>query len=575
MELMTPLLFTGGPIVTCEPEVPDPQALLIDDGRISGVGSEDELVARAGNARRVDLGGAAMLPGFIDPHHHFGLAAFDRRTPDLHLPPGASVDQVLELVRAHASATPGSGWIRLQGYDPSRLRERRPPRRRELDEACPGRPALVVAYSFHDGVVNSAGLDALGWDRSTPDPRAGTLVRDRRGNLTGGVSEAAFFQAEARSRTELMAEGEDAWISEAAEHGRALLRAGIVRVADPTVDPALERLYLRAVEGRLLPLAVHRMPVGGASVLEARVEGDATGSGPDRSPVGAAKLFLDGADRCAICARAVDLARASLGIFRAARAEGLAVLRVAGRAGGWRRRGDGMLHRGVSFWRTDELADAIERAGAAGLQVAQHALGNEAVVQALDALERSGAALQNLPGRPRLEHTMFLDPPLERRLADSGVACVVQPLFLRDLGDELRLVPLPGGLRPLALRAMRDAGVHLVGSSDYPVADFEPLAAMQAAITRRTVAGATLLEEQALEIDDALALYTRNAARALGIESEAGTLAPGKRADMVVVERDPRETDPERLGDLQVLRTYIDGEIVHRLDPVEESAVRA
>jgi predicted amidohydrolase YtcJ len=556
---VTSTLLAGGPIVSCEPGAPDAEALLVKNGRIAAIGSIEEVERRGAGAERVDLNGAAVLPGFIDPHHHYSTAAFDRRSPDLHMPPGAGVADVLIRVQRHVESTPGAGWVRLLGYDPSRLRERRPPSRIELDEICPDRPLLVMAYSFHDAVLNSAGFAAMGWSRSTPNPPGGVLVRSRNGELTGEIREAPFFLAEAASRTAMLAVGEDAWLAEANEHGRALLRAGLVRVADPTVDPDSERLYLRAVDSGLLPVVVHRMPVGPASVLEPRVDAEPTGSGPAQSPVGPAKLFLDGADRCGICASSLDLARAALRTLRMVGTHGLAALRAAARVERFHRGADGLWHRGINFWHTDGLADAIAQASEAGLQVAQHAIGNEAVTQALDAFERAGAGLHELPGRPRVEHAMFLDPGLERRLGSSGAMAVVQPLFVRELGDEFRRIGFPGRLRVIGYRAMIDAGVPLAGSSDYPVAGYEPLAAIQAAVTRRTSSGKTFQPDQAITIEEGLRMYTLDAARALGVEDEAGSLVEGKRADLVVLGADPREADPQQLAAIPVLRAYVGG----------------
>ena len=331
-----------------------------------------------------------------------------------------------------------------------------------------------------------------------------------------------------------------------------------------SVDADFDRLYLRAEEAGLLPLTVHRMPVGSATILEPRLGPEPTGAGPPRCPVGPAKLFLDGADRCAICASSRDLARAALGTLRNVGTQGLAALRAATRIEGFHRGTDGLWHRGISFWRTAELAAQVEAAAAAGLQVAQHALGNEAVGQALDALERSGTGLRELPGHPRLEHTMLLDATLERRMAAAGVIAVVQPLFVSELGDELRRVGLPGDLRLLGYRSLLDAGVGVAGSSDYPVAGYEPLAAIQAAVTRRTAGGAELGAEQAIRVDEALRMYTVEAARSLGIERDAGSLAEGKRADLIVLGADPRSADPARLAEIPVRRAYVGGKCSYR-----------
>jgi predicted amidohydrolase YtcJ len=197
-------------VVTMDERAPAAEAVAIRDGEVAAVGSLAEAQAAAGEGAEVaDLGDAAVLPAFIDAHHHYSMAAFDRRTPDLHLEPGSTLADVLALVERAVSGG-SDGWLRLQGYDPAKLREHRAPTAAELDEVCPDRPLLLIAYSFHDGTLNSRGLADMGWDRRSTDPDHGLLVRDRRGELTGEVSEAAFFLAEARSRGSALARAEDA-----------------------------------------------------------------------------------------------------------------------------------------------------------------------------------------------------------------------------------------------------------------------------------------------------------------------------------------------------------------------------
>lgn len=307
------------------------------DGRIAAVGREAEVRATLGApAATVDLEGGTLLPGFIDAHHHYSLAAFDRRMPDLHLPPRSSIEDLLGLVEKAAAAQPGR-WVRAQGYDPTKLVERRPPRSEELDEVSPDRPTLVVAHSFHEGCLNSAALAEMGWDEHSPDPENGMLVRDRRRRLTGEVAEQAFFLAEARSRESLVEGGDDAWIAECEAHGKDLLRAGIVRVGDAAVAPAFERLYERAADSGKLPVIVHRMPVAGTSLIEPRLDGEPTGAGPAETPVGPAKLFMDGAERCAVCMSKRQFLEASGAMVRrAAGGAGLAAIRAAIDAGAMR-----------------------------------------------------------------------------------------------------------------------------------------------------------------------------------------------------------------------------------------------
>ena len=540
-----------------DPSQPEAGGVGIRDGRVEVVGHADEVRAAMGEgAEVVELGDELVLPAFIDAHHHFCMAAFDRGTPDLH--DVGTIQEVLE--RVERAARESEGWVRLQGYDPAKLREGRAPTAEELDEVCPDRPALLIAYSFHDACLNSRGLAEMGWDATSPDPPHGRLIR-RRGRLTGEVSEGAMFLAEARSRDSLLESGADAWIADCEAHGRDLLAAGIVRVGDCGVPPSLDSLYERAADAGKLPVIVHRMPVSGETMIRPRTEGPPTGSGPSATPVGPAKLFMDGAERCAICFSMTEMARGAGKVLRTAvGGEGMAALRAAAKVE-WARGDDGHMHSGVLFWDEEGLVRSVRAAAASGLQVAQHAIGNEAIALACTALERAGADLDGLPGRPRLEHLTTVSPALARRVAGTGAIAVVQPHFAYDMvGDYLAMTPPPEPWAVLPLRTLLDAGVELAGSSDHPVSGYDVMAAVEAAVRRHTKGGRVCDPREAITADEALRAYTLGSAKALGVEHEAGSLEAGKRADVVVLSEDPRRTMPTSV---KVSRTYLGGELAY------------
>jgi predicted amidohydrolase YtcJ len=553
-----------GDVFTMERALPRAEAVGVREGRIVAVGaSADVRAAMGGGAEVMALGGASVLPGFIDAHHHYCFAAFDRRRPDVRHHADTPMEALLSRV-SEIAAQGSEGWVRCRGYEPAKLRERRPPRLEELNEACPDRPLFLQAYSGHEACLNAAGFAAMGWSAATPDPDGGVIVRDRRGRLTGEIVESACFLAEARARDALLEGTEDAWLAEAEAHGRDLVRCGITRVGDPAVSPSFERLYLRAARERRLPVTVHRMPVGSASMLTPRFDGEPTGSGPAVAPVGPMKLFLDGGERCALCAsRRQVVQAAATTLRRAIGGGGLAAVRAARQQSGYRRGPDGLLHRGILFWEQDALDSAVRSAAERGLQVAQHAIGNEAISVGLTAIERAADALDRLPGRPRLEHAMFIDPLLVRRVADAGAIAVVQPLFVHDFGDYDASAPPPQPIEVMPLRRMLDAGVTLAGSSDYPVSRFDVLRAVKAAVTRRTRLGEKLEPEQAITVEDTLRAYTQGSALALGVADDVGTISAGKQADLVVLSKSPMDADPEHIDEIEVLRTYIAGGLAY------------
>jgi hypothetical protein len=558
-------ILTAATVRTMDPQHPLAEAVGLRAGRIAAVGSLAEVRSAMGDAAPIqDLGGGALLPGFIDAHHHLAYAALDYGGADLRLPAGSRLDDLLRMIGASVATKP-PGWVYLCGYEAGDLRERRAPRAAELDECCPKRPLFVQAASGHDGALNHAGLDAMGWTSSSPDPPNGVLLRDRRGRLTGVVSEGAAFMAEAAFRDQLLANGPEVWLTACEAHARELLELGITRVGDAAVAPSVERLYERAATEDRLPITVHAMPVASTSLLLPRFDGRATGEGPARAPIGPAKLYVDGGHRCAVCFSAGQATWvAGVLLKNVLGGGGLAVVRAASRSGRPRLGRDLHLHAGMRFWHRDALADAVGTGAQRGFQIALHAIGNEAIDMALTALERNQQLLAAGPGRPRLEHVVFADADQPARIADLGAIAVVQPGFIASAGDDMLLTPMPPSILTMPLRSLNEAGVELAGSSDYPVTQPDVLAAIGAAVTRRTAAGATLAADQAVNVEVMLHAYTMGSARALGCEHEAGSITPGKQADLVLLTHDPVAHDCERIAEIGITETWVAGEPTKR-----------
>ena len=199
-----------------------------------------------------------------------------------------------------------------------------------------------------------------------------------------------------------------------------------------------------------------------------------------------------------------------------------------------------------------------------GLAAAVHAMGNEGIEQALGAIEQ---ARRRGPDDAtfRMEHVMLPDERSLPRLAALGVAAVVQPRFVHDYGFPMVLTGMNHEFRVLAFRDLIDQGVLVAGSSDAPVSDPAVLPAIESAVTRRTRHGEVLDRDQSMSVDEGIALYTRNAARVLGL-ADQGSLAPGSAADFVVLDRDPRSVDPDAIGRVRVDQTYRSGRCVYDVD---------
>jgi hypothetical protein len=179
-------LFVNGTILTMDPRCSTAEALAIRDGRIVAFPSGEAVRGlRAEAAEVVDLGGRTLLPGFIDPHNHFAVAALQGFWADCRTPPLGTIADIQGALRAAAATTPAGEWVRGVGYHHAHLTERRHPTRGKLDEAVPDRPAFLLHFSHHQGVANSRALALAGITRATPDPPGGELGRDRAGEPTG------------------------------------------------------------------------------------------------------------------------------------------------------------------------------------------------------------------------------------------------------------------------------------------------------------------------------------------------------------------------------------------------------
>jgi predicted amidohydrolase YtcJ len=561
-------VLTGGAIHTMVGGLSSAEAVAYDRGVIVAVGRADEVLHAAGpDAEVVDLGERAVLPGFIDAHHHISLAALYGGAADCRPPHTRSIDDLARRLRDVAASLPKGEWVLGHGYDDRALRERRHPTRADLDKACPDHPAVAMHFSYHACVANSRALELAGIGRGTPDPAAGWIERGRRGEPTGRLLETATAPVETAARQSLLARDGQEFTERLLRYQEALFAVGITRIADPTVPPGLERLLRQAHRSGDLRVPLIMMPVSESGYLlppSDRLDGAPTGEGSDELRVGPLKLFFDGGENCAMCLTARQAMRAALqGVGFAARAHTVGHLRALRRIRPRIGR-DLCLRTGVRYFESD--APAVElatRAVERGFGLAIHAMGNEAVAQAVRVIERVRGKHRDTPP-PRIEHAIFAtEAPLERAAA-LGIAVVTQPAFVSFLGADT-LPPLPG-LRVLPIGTMNGIGVRVAASSDAPVLPFDPMDGVRAAVLRRAAPGRSVMPEEAVDARAAIGMYTREAAHACGCLDTCGTIEPGKRADLVILSADPCHL-PVSLRDIRVAETVLGGETVYRAEP--------
>lgn len=532
-------------------------AIAFDRTGILAVGRRADVMAAVPDAQRLDRSGCTVTPGFCDAHHHVCIAALYGGVVRLEAPRVHDIPS-LQAALAEASRTlPPGHFLVAMGWDEQKLRERRAPTLAELDDAVPDRPLFALHYSCHRALANGVALKRAGIDAHTSEPSGGAIVRGRGNAPTGLLLERGMSRVEALARPDLVKHDGEGILGRMKAHYRSMVRLGITRIVDTAVPRELYELYRESARRGDVLVPTHVCPVSTTGYLEEpqdALDGPTTGhsDGGVDGPliVGPVKLVFDGAPACSMCLSWWQTIASSVRAFALAASVGSldpvrTVLSVQPRMGV-------KVRSGIAIYRREEASRVMREVVARGFSLATHALGNEALDVALTGYESVGTAL-HAAGTPRVEHAMFADGELARRMAGAGVAAVMQPAMLA-MPTFGHYVSIPG-LSFIGLRMLADTGVNLVGSSDYPVDVPDPLVGIRVAVTRHNARGVALEPEQALTLHQALAMYTENAAKVVGYADRSGTLAVGKRADLAVI-----DGFEGKLEHAKVRATYVAGE---------------
>lgn len=531
-------LFRNARIFTAD-QRPWAEALVVDGERLAYVGDRATAERVAGpDALIHDLGGATVLPGFVDGHAH--VVGTGEAAAQVNLWGAGSVEEIQRRIAAWSLAHPEAPRVLATGWKHADVPGGHPDRAM-LDAVVADRPVYAQAYDFHSIWLNTAALAEVGIDATTADPPGGTVHRDVDGVVTGFVDETAMHR--------LVWPVLDSFVSdEDRDRGLATAlagyaAAGVVGATDMALGEddlaAMVRAERRgaltariAAFWRIQPTGVEAANLDQvARVVELAGEHDS----PFLRVVGI-KVMVDGT---------IDGCTAALGHPYV----------------------DGSNADPV--WSVDELAPVVTAADAAGLQVAMHAIGDEAVRVALAAIEQAVVANGPRERRHRIEHLEVVEPADIARLAALGVTASMQPVhadpalqenWRRVLGDARveRGFPWP---------EMTSAGATLVFGTDSPTARYAPLPNMFIAATRRSALDPSLpanVPAFAVPLAEAIVHATRDAAWASRSEHLHGRLAAGLFADFIVLDRDVLAGPVDELLEARIERTVLGGRTIHR-----------
>lgn len=531
------VLLTNALIRTVDPRDSVAEAVLLRDGRFAAVGSDSALRRLVSpNAEIVDLGQRTVVPGFIDAHNHLSIAAFAPDCVDCSTPPMSSLIEVLEAIERHCRRAPPGQWVRAMGFNFFHVRELRNPTRHELDEVAPHNPVFLIDASCHAGFVNSLALARVGIDEHSPDPAGGEIERDKLGVPTGTLYENAANPLHSHSWNEYADRDPDRAVDLLHSKMQEYLAAGITFVGDAMVTSKSAALYRKADSQGKLPFAVQMLHAADhffdthdlrrPDIIDRIKE-----PGSERLIGGTMKIFVDRA----YPGPALDKVHHGC-----------------------------CAHTGVAFYPKAEVSRLAKRAAELGISTAIHGMGNCAVDTIMDAYESSRRG-RSSDAVLRLEHAFVAEPRQAPRLASLGIDLVANPglawlwgeVFSHWRGED------QPHLRVLPVRSMLDAGVRVSLGSDHPCGTFNPLEIIWTAVTRVSSRGAPIDDQEAITPAEALRLYTINAAHASNRSEQEGSIECGKRANLVVLDRDIVTCPIDEIRRTKVERTYVDGECVY------------
>jgi predicted amidohydrolase YtcJ len=540
-------LFVNGRIRTLDALRPTAHSLGVLNGMVVGFDGEiDGLQAQT----RIDLGEAAVLPGFHDAHHHVSERGAKLRHCDLSADAVSDLDELYAALRHFAADLPADAWVVGAGYDEKKLGGA--PSRVAIDWAVEGRPAWLVQVSHHSGTANTEALRRMGFTdpRSVPDIPGGYVERDATGAATGFLAENAMQLVNDVLRPRPMEE----YIEGIATGCQAALADGLTSVTEPGIGGRLAGNGPSDLDGFLTTrdrglLGVRMTVMPELSALHSLSDssglgldlGIRTGLGDDQLRVGGVKVFSDGALTARTAAMCHDYADRP------------------GQAG--------FLHQDA-----DQLQDAIVRAHRAGWQVATHAIGDAAVEVVISAYEHAQEQYPRNDPRHRIEHCGLTSDEQVKRIAAAGAIPVPQGRFVHELGDAY--IDAVGEDRSQFLyrqRSFLEAGIVLPGSSDCPVVSGSPIGGIHALVNRQMPSGRVLNAEETLTVDEAVRAWTQGSAFADHQESRKGTLAPGRLADLVVLDEDLYEVSHERIEDVTVIATVVGGDVRYGVEQLASS----
>jgi predicted amidohydrolase YtcJ len=529
------LVVFNARVHTVDPTLPRAEAFAVRDGRFVAVGRSADVRALAGRrTRTLDAKGMAVVPGFIDTHNHAGgtTLLYEVLVGNPFEVEFVTIASVVEKLRAKARQSPPGTWVVGYFHDDTKLKDKRPLTRRDLDQVSAEHPVAVQHRGGHTSFYNSKAFELAGVTKDTPAPPGGTFDRGPDGELSGRVTDRAraVFGRVGQRATYTPAEAARRDRDGIAHISKQFARYGLTSVHHQGGDlAAIQDVRAR---GDLH----HRVSYeSGGRVLDALLAGGiTTGFGDDWIRVGAtSEHTVDGSFSERTMALSVP--------YRGVEPE----------------------YRGNVTESQEELDAWVERVHRAGVQVNCHANGDVAIGMVLTAFERAQRLAPRPDARPKITHCTLVNDDLVRRIKAAGAVPAMFTTYAYYNPDKFVYYGEELMRRCMAFRTLLDAGVPAAAGSDFSPGPFAPLMGIQGMVTRTGWDGTTWGANQRIGVAEAIRVNTLNGAYASREEAIKGSITAGKLADFVVLADDPAAVPAERIKDIAIARTVVGGRTVY------------
>ncbi len=537
------VVLRGARIWTADPARPWAQWLLVRDGRVAAIGAEHEVAAHlTGREEVVDVDGPLVIPGVVDAHNHVRLGSGDGA---VQLHGATTLAEIRDRIATWIDENPSASWVYGEGLGYTAFPAGRYPHADDLAGACRGRPAMLLDYSVHAALFNHEALAALGVTSSTTRVPFGWFEHDDGGELTGYLHDYATLGL---SRAGLAALkqlvpvfGDDEQYARVRSGLDMAAGYGITTVVEPQNSLDDLALFARArdegtMRARVIAALFHPTGTTEEEVDEfQRTIADHQG---DRFRLGPVKLYIDDI---------VEPHTAAMLEPYANRPD------TSGRA----------------YYEPGEFDDLVASLDARGLQCFVHATGDRGNRLVLDAFEHARRVNGVRDSRHQVVHVECLDAADVPRFGALDVVACMQPRHCAPeiVGEWRANVGERRWRHAWPMRGLHESGAVLAFSSDWNVAEMDPMVGLYTAVTRADLDGReSWVPEETIDVETALAAYTRGSAWANFCEGERGVLAPGALADLVVLSQDVLDVEPAALLETRALLTMVEGDVVHHAD---------